>query len=206
MGAKNGNAGGVGATTDRNQGKSGADVVVGLATGDVLVGGAGDDHLSGLGGNDILVGGQGGDILSGGGGKDAVRAGNGDDRAVYSLSENTGSDFYDGGHGSDVLQLNLTPAEFFELRQELIDIQRWIAAGGDGPGKSDARGHGYETSFGLTFRNFESVEFQVEGYGSVDPANTPPEAVADAVAGSEDAPLLLTAADLLTNDSDADGD
>ncbi len=154
----------------------------------------GDDDLDGAGGDDWLRGGHGDDELDGGSGSDLVDGDKGDDRLIYTLAENTGSiDKYDGGKGFDTLQINLTAAEFIALQDELIELRDWIAENSDpksstGAGFSDASAASgkhpvYETSFGLTIRNFEDLSIHVEGYGEVDVdqplpgvEETPPEA------------------------------
>ncbi len=134
----------------------------------------------GAGGDDWLRGGHGEDMLDGGAGSDVVDGGKGDDTLSYTLGENKGdSDFYDGGKGVDTLQINLSADELTqEMRDELQDLREWIAETAD-PKRSESHSFSdssarsakhpiYETSFGLTIRNIESLEVEVEGYGPVD--------------------------------------
>jgi hypothetical protein len=83
-----------------------------LDFGDVLIGTNLDDVLVGLQGVDVMAGGKGGDILIGGpeGGSPAPNA----DRAfgdagndLFIWAPGDGSDFFDGGKGSDILVLGL---------------------------------------------------------------------------------------------------
>jgi Ca2+-binding RTX toxin-like protein len=67
---------------------------------DVIFGNKGNDDLSGLGGNDILDGGKGNDFLRGGGGDDVLRIAGSDGKL----------DVFDGGSGTDTLQVLGTKA------------------------------------------------------------------------------------------------
>jgi Ca2+-binding RTX toxin-like protein len=185
---------------------------------DVLIGGDGRDHLDGRAGDDILAGGSGkdhvrgndgDDVLTGGSGSDHVKGGKGDDVAVYSVADNVGSkDKYDGGKGTDTLQINLTVVEFDQLQDELVRIQDYVNSdtGHHRHGHHDSRV--FKTSFGLDIRNFESVVFMVEGVGEVDPSDTEPtnsnpETQSDEGPTDEDSVVLI---DVLSNDTDPDGD
>ena len=159
---------------NRIKGSARDDVLIGTAAADKITGRGGDDTLVGGAGEDLLNGGQGADVLDGGSGGDVVDGGKGDDVAIYTLSENGGAgDFYDGGKGTDVLRLNLTAAEFAALREELIALQDFIEETADSnrstshafnDQSANSANHAvFETSFGLTVRNFEALEVFVDG-------------------------------------------
>jgi Ca2+-binding RTX toxin-like protein len=83
---------------------------------EVVIAGSGDDRLSGSSADESLFGGSGDDILLGEGGEDDLQGGDGNDQVVASLdSEN---DTYDGGEGTDTLDLS-----FATMRVE-IDLTR----------------------------------------------------------------------------------
>ncbi len=171
----------------------------------------GDDALDGASGDDWLRGGHGDDVLDGGAGSDVVDGGKGDDVLEYTLSENAGeTDHYDGGKGVDTLRLNLTAAEYENLKDELEELDAWIAETAnpkrsESHGFSDKSAHSakhpvFETSFGLTVRNFESLEVNI-----VDTEETAPEAKADPVvvdlgATATAAPVPSTVDDIVYSD------
>lgn len=162
-----------GAGHDKVWGQGGDDTIDGGAGNDWLGGGRGDDTILGGEGTDDLSGGRGDDMLDGGAGSDWLDAGRDDDMAAYTVVENTGHwDWYDGNRGSDTLRIDVTQAEFDALRDELSDLQDFIAAHAN-PGQH--HGPVFQTSFGLKVRNFETLEIYVDGVGPVDPGNAPPE-------------------------------
>lgn len=141
-------------------GGNGKDWIVGGDGDDTLEGGNGKDTLMGGAGNDELEGNNGDDTLDGGAGSDQVEGGRGDDMMTYTLAENAGAtDTYDGGKGSDTLRLNLTADEFLAHQDELIQLRDWM---GDKSGPET-----FETSFGLTVENMETLIVEVEGVGEV---------------------------------------
>lgn len=113
-----------------NQSIRGGDVLQGSAADDVIIGGLGVDVLLGGDGNDVLIGGTedfnssvNGDEL-GSDNRDRAFGGNGDD--VFIWAPGDGSDFFDGGTGTDVLifgilgelrdsDLNTDGAPFFNV-------------------------------------------------------------------------------------------
>ncbi|WP_114948332.1 calcium-binding protein [Microvirga calopogonii] len=88
------------------RGGSGADSIFGSAGDETLSGGAGDDRIDGRGGNDVVDGGAGNDTLHDGCGQDTVLGGEGNDRIV--VASDGDSDRYDGGTGTDTLDLSQT--------------------------------------------------------------------------------------------------
>jgi Ca2+-binding RTX toxin-like protein len=87
-------------------GGSGADTLSGSGGNETLSGGAGDDRIDGRGGHDALEGGAGNDTLHDGSGQDTVSGGEGNDRVVAAIDGD--SDRYDGGSGTDTLDLSQT--------------------------------------------------------------------------------------------------
>ncbi|WP_170545390.1 calcium-binding protein [Ruegeria arenilitoris] len=112
-----------GTDDDRIDGGAGQDVLVGGQGNDHIKGGAGDDVLSGGMGDDALSGGDGADILEGGAGDDVLDGGWGDDLLiggegadVFVFRPGQGLDSaYDFEHGVDVVQINVTSANFEDL-------------------------------------------------------------------------------------------
>ncbi|MGE7470325.1 cadherin-like domain-containing protein [Bosea sp. NPDC003192] len=103
-----------GAGNDRVYGEGGDDVILGEAGDDCLVGGAGNDVLLGGDGDDEVQGSSGDDHLAGGSGKDKVRGGDGNDKVI--VDADCQDDDYDGGAGTDTLDLSgLTRGAFIDL-------------------------------------------------------------------------------------------
>ncbi|WP_415886110.1 hypothetical protein ACMXYO_15880 [Neptuniibacter sp. QD37_6] len=139
---------------------------------DFIKAGKGNDSVISSDGNDVLDGGHGDDLLDGGAGNDILNGDKGNDSLIYTLSENTGAtDFYDGGKGSDSLVLRLSKSEYAEYEAELNQLEEWIADNSN-PIRSTSKqfndaSHNsaqhpvFETSFGLTLRNFESLEIEI---------------------------------------------
>lgn len=120
-----------GAGDDRLDGGTGDDSLVADAGRDVLLGGEGDDRLEGGEGDDTLADGAGRDVVTGGPGNDVIVAA-ADDEA----------DAFDGGDGSDTLDLSATnsgatvdlASEIVRIREDVIDRVSAIenAVGGSG--------------------------------------------------------------------------
>ena len=163
-----------------------------------IFGGNGDDVLQGTAGRDVILGGRGNDLIDGGAGSDLVLAGRGNDVANYTLSENLKAhDFYDGGTGSDTLQLTLNYAEsqLAAVLKDLVAFEAFLARQASAQ-CDDGRIFEFK-SFNLYVRNFEALEIQIIG------GNDAPVAKNDAVATDEDVPV---SGNVLNNDADADGD
>jgi len=158
--------------------------------------GNGGNVIDGGAGNDILLGGRGDDTVTGGAGNDYVDADKGDDTAIYELQRNLQSvDFYDGGRGSDTLQIDLTYGEAEEqaIQDDLDAFEDFLD---DNANPHDQGWHGstFHFSFAdLSVRNFETLDVNL--------INTGPEAHDDAAATDEDTATLI---DVLGNDVDAD--
>jgi len=100
-----------------------------------VIAGTGDDDISGSAAAEELFGGAGDDVLCGEGGSDNVSGGSGDDCVV--ASADAANDTYDGGEGSDTLDLS-----FATMRLE-IDLTQ---------GRASSQEIGVDT-----IRNFEEV-------------------------------------------------
>ena len=184
-----------GAGNDLIYGGAGNDALNGGAGIDILIGGAGNDSLVGGSDADVLAGGAGNDTLDGGSGTDIVSGADGNDTLVYRVSENVGSlDLYDGGHGRDTLRIFATSAQAASSGfVEDIARLRWLI---DHTGSATT----FLDSLGLQVVSIERVEVIIVGGGS----NTGPTAVNDNVAAIEDTAITITAASLLSNDTDPD--
>jgi Ca2+-binding RTX toxin-like protein len=85
-----------------------------------------DDLLNGTSGNDLINAGKGNDTINAGAGSDTVYAGDGDDLFIHNVTENTGSkDFYDGGNGSDTLQLVVTQDQYALFQKAITAFDTW---------------------------------------------------------------------------------
>ena len=159
----------------RTDGKKADDEIAGDDSTDVIRGFKGEDTIDGASGDDWLRGGHGDDELTGGSGSDVVDGGKGDDTLNYTLGDNAGADdFYDGGKGVDTLKIKLEPGELTqEMWDELQDLRDWMADNyndkrSTGNSFNDAAARSakhpiFETSFGLTVRNIEELEVEVDG-------------------------------------------
>ncbi|HWA12200.1 MAG TPA: Ig-like domain-containing protein, partial [Burkholderiales bacterium] len=204
---------------DQISGNDGNDWLIGGKGDDILQGGRGNDVLYGKSGKDILLGGAGNDILygddkghghfsswwghkppgyadylDGQSGSDKVYGGGGNDFANYTMGENRGAhDLYDGGKGSDTLQITLTWAESLltSVQQDLARFEVFLSR----PGNA---GRTFEfKAFDLDVRNFEDVVVKV--------LNDPPTARDDDGSTSENQKLVVSLpASLLNNDTDPD--
>ncbi len=172
---------------------SGDDIIYGGSGYDLLIAGSGNDYVDGGDDNDLIIGNSGNDILIGGSGNDIVLAGSGDDLALYNIDNNQGYfDYYDGGSGTDTLELTVT-ADYLvntlnldRSGQDLIDYF-------NNAGKTvDFSNYGIN----LVARNFENININV--------INTDPVANDDAANANEDGPAINI--DLTANDTDVDGD
>ncbi|MGB0684023.1 MAG: cadherin-like domain-containing protein [Magnetovibrionaceae bacterium] len=145
---------------------------------DSLAGADDGDLLEGLGGNDQLIGQGGADRLDGGAGDDILIGGAGDDILI-------------GGDGYDVATYSGTFASY-QVTQ----------VGGSG-GTLNVTISGPDGTDSLT--GVEQARF-ADGTLNLDGSNNGPNAVADLGATLEDEGITLTAASLLANDTDFDGD
>ena len=157
------------------------DVLFGTRGADEIDAGAGNDVVFGRGGDDAIRVGAGDDVAFGMGGDDTFAGGGGDNR-------------YFGGAGFDVVTYEGTLEDYdFDLR-----FRGFTTVTRDGDA---AEGEGWDRLFGVEALRFgDGVEVFLDG------RNNGPVARGDVAATSEETPLALTAADLLANDIDVDGD
>ncbi|TAN58800.1 MAG: tandem-95 repeat protein, partial [Magnetospirillum sp.] len=139
-------------------GGSGNDVLLGGGGNDNILGGTGNDYLYGGAGNDTLVGGDGADTLEGGKGADVIDAGAGNDLGIITAGQNNAGSVYDGGSGTDALQVKLTSAQYTAaVRQELLNFESFVADPANA-GKSF-----HFDSLGVDAKNWESLKVVVDG-------------------------------------------
>jgi Ca2+-binding RTX toxin-like protein len=178
---------------------NGNDTVDGGAGNDSIFGGNGNDTLDGGAGDDSIDGGAGNDIIRAGDGNDFVNAGSGNDTVFYTANAASGNDTINGGAGTDTLVLELTAAQQASAAflSDKAAFTAYLAAGGNGAFQFN--------SIGLRVTGgFEQLRIDTIGGPAV---NTPP-VVSGAVtlpAGTEDTSLTITAAQLLANVTDAEG-
>src|SRR3712207_344957 len=159
--------------------------ITGTAAGEALTGGTGDDTVSGLGGNDTLDGGTGNDSLLGGDGNDLLLTAG-------------GKDTLDGGTGTDVAQLKgamiLPGGAFGYALQRVTDTSFTVKDTNQSDGDDGT----------LTLSGIERL--RLADRVVLLAADQAPRAADDTVAASEEATAFFGAAELLNNDTDADGD
>jgi hypothetical protein len=178
----------------------GGNDVISLGEGDdVAFAGSGSDTVDGGEGNDYIDGGSGNDTLRGGGGNDIVLGGRGNDTVVYRADATAGNDQVSGGQGLDTLVLELTAAQQANpgVVADLAAFNLYLAGGGVGSFQFQ--------SIGLRVNGgFEQFQVVTVGGG----VNTAPVVSGPVTlsAGVEDTVYVITAAALLANATDAEGD
>jgi subtilisin-like proprotein convertase family protein/Ca2+-binding RTX toxin-like protein len=154
---------------------------------DVVDGWEGDDLLRGHSGRDLLLGGQGGDVLMGGRDDDALFGGAGDDV----LEGDEGNDTLNGGEGEDVAVYNGSYGDYRIYRNPDGSVTvRDLRSGRDGV---DVLVGGVER---LSFADINSIELSLPN----------PFPVKDVLSLTGTGPQVITAAQLLGNDLDLQGD
>jgi Ca2+-binding RTX toxin-like protein len=83
-----------------------ADTMLGTANADAMFGEAGNDIVNGAAGNDTIGGGDGNDTLNGQAGSDLINGENGNDTLRLDTSVAGDRDVFDGGSGTDVLDMS----------------------------------------------------------------------------------------------------
>jgi len=137
---------------------AGIENVLGTGSADVLVGDSNDNVLDGNGGNDRVYGGAGNDTLSSGSGNSQLFGESGNDTLIYTVGT-TGSQVFDGGTGSDTLQVVLTSAQLTQpVIAELASFSSYAAniQPGDLPFKFEAIGD-------LSISGTESIRLIIDG-------------------------------------------
>jgi Cadherin-like domain/RTX calcium-binding nonapeptide repeat (4 copies) len=178
---------------------NGDDQVDGGAGNDEIYGGNGNDNLNGGSGNDYIDGGAGNDIIRAGDGDDRVDAGAGNDSVIYRANAGSGNDRVNGGQGTDTLVLELTAAQqqSAAFLADKAAFTTYLANGGNGNFQFN--------SIGLRVTGgFEQLNIVTIGGP---PVNTAPVVSGPVTlsAGTEDTAFTLTAAQLLANATDAEG-
>ena len=167
---------------------------------DVAYAGSGNDTVDGGTGNDWIDGGNGNDVLRGGGGNDWLFGGQGNDNIVYRAEAGSGLDRVNGGQGFDTLTLEVTAAQQASAGfiADRAAFNAYLAGGGNG-------GFTFQSIGLIVTGGFESLN--IVTIGGPGPVNTAP-VVSGAVAlpgGVEDTTTTITAAQLLANATDAEG-
>ncbi|MCF6328335.1 MAG: cadherin-like domain-containing protein, partial [Henriciella sp.] len=200
---------------DQLTGGAGSDQLLGGEGDDILNGGDGDDSLFGQGGNDRLTGGAGNDQLIGGDGDDILIGGAGDDIFVGGA----GADFIDGGNGSPPASDFDKPPVYTLNQGDAVAVESGtdtVYYSGD---LTDYRVELLPKSLAYTVTeianpenvdtlvNIETLFFNGVSYAIESLVNFAPSALEDAVADIEvGTTQVISAASLLANDSDPEGD
>jgi Ca2+-binding RTX toxin-like protein len=153
-------------------------------SGIVTLGGSwGGSWIEGTGGDDVLSGGTGADALIGSLGDDTIHGGTGDD----TIQGGIGDDTIDGGAGDDTA---IFAGNYADYR---------VTGSAGAITVADLRGNdGRDVLTDVRYLRFADGTFVVSGSTIV------PIAGADSVTTTEDAPITISAASLLANDSDLD--
>ncbi|MFB2938906.1 cadherin-like domain-containing protein, partial [Aerosakkonemataceae cyanobacterium BLCC-F154] len=208
----NGNQG-----TDSIYGDQGNDIIRGGKDDDAVFGGAENDQLFGDLGNDSLWGGEGDDTLTGGnvtgltpgvGEKDFLHGGMGSDRFI--LGDVIWLTYDDNDTATDGSNDYVTIADF-NLTEDIIQLQgspnKYILEVSDSDTKllidkpSNEPDELIAIIQGVTDLNLEADYFVF-----AQPDNQPPVAQNDTATTYQNTPITITAATLLSNDTDEDGD
>ena len=200
----NGNEG-----NNRLTGTSRNDVINGNGGNDKLSGGSGDDTLNGGAGKDELNGGSGDDILDGGSGSDELEGGLGNDRLIYTLAENNvigrmTYDEYEGGSGTDTLELRFTRAEWMNMNNQTVlqSYLKWASKSGSGCRWDDD----FTFKFGnarLEIEDIEKLVVKVDGDEIINAGKNGVTVVNDEITITEDEVGIQTIK-VLDNDSVGD--
>lgn len=165
----------------------GNDIVYAGSDHDIVYGGKGADKLYGETGNDTLYGEAGNDSIDGGAGSDFVYLGGDNDIGVYRVGENQGYiDYYEGGSGTDVLEIIITDMELSRYNLTAADLQGRFVIGGTSDFMSLANG---------------ALDFIAKGFETLKITKTN-VAQNDFVVTNEDTPAAFN---VLANDSDPSG-
>ncbi|MCP5082969.1 MAG: hypothetical protein GY948_14875 [Alphaproteobacteria bacterium] len=187
------------------------DIITGNAADNLLYGRNGNDTLNGGEGDDDLYGGNGNDVLTGGAGSDDLIGGRGSD--TYEFTKGDGADTIDdrGSYYSDWDRLNIhgyDADEVFMQRAAPGSSTIVITFGGENAGDSIT----LVDMLGTSGSEIEQVHLD-DGTNiyywniySVANNNVPVALDDDGGTQFQDTAIILQAADLLANDSDADLD
>ncbi|MEP4380802.1 MAG: Ig-like domain-containing protein, partial [Alphaproteobacteria bacterium] len=151
--------------------------------------------------NDYLDGGAGDDILDGNLGADFVYGNVGNDTGKFVVGEYGGLDIYDGGKGTDTLQVYVTSEQFADatIQAELQALQAFIDANSDASTNSGA--DATFTALDLNVEDWETLEIFVDGKIINDDELV--DAIDDSGSVGEDGPGVIIG--VLDNDDAPDG-
>jgi VCBS repeat-containing protein len=173
----------------------------GNALDNVITGNDGNNVLNGGSGNDTLIGGAGNDTLAGGAGADTLQGGLGDDSYQFHVGD--GADRIIDSQGSDTLYLAGVTRAGIQATQQGSDLLLKVVGTGD----SILLVNWLNQGAGVSRVAFDDVTLPDRPaiMALLKPPATPPTAVADSIAVSEDAGVVQVAASqLLANDTDPD--
>ncbi|WP_158303940.1 tandem-95 repeat protein [Paramagnetospirillum magneticum] len=173
------------------------EVIDGGAGTDTLLAGSGNDYLDFSGttirGVEVIDTGAGNDVITGSAGADTILTGTGDD-TVVAIGGQTAGDVYDGGAGTDTLNVDLTPAQYTTaVRLELMSFASFV----DNPANA-GKSFTFQSLGGLKATNFEDLRVTVDG-NDVD-LNHPPQVT------SVESNYTAGHADGVVHATDSDGD
>lgn len=181
---------------DRINGFAGDDVVSALSGNDSVNGGDGNDSLWGDEGDDALQGEAGNDLLAGGSGSDFLDGGVGDDQYFYARGD--GADVLVDSAGADSILFSGLALEDVTAAVQGSDLLLNVAEGGS-----------------VRLRDWVANSDRIEAISFDDGAtqvwladmvrNRAPALQDDVASGLEDGPDLISG-NVLSNDSDPDGD
>ena len=146
--------------------------------GQLITGGQESDQLFGAGGDDTIIGNAGDDLLMGEDGDDRLEGGAGDDQLI-------------GGSGSGDVAVFLSDVRGYAIDLGAGTIVDTDLADGDA---------GRDTFSGIEVLEFRDRSVFLDGRGNT------PLAFNDDLITDEDTPLVITAANLLSNDIEFDGE
>ncbi|MEO1549997.1 MAG: Ig-like domain-containing protein [Pseudomonadota bacterium] len=153
-----------------------SDVLQGGPGRDVIFGFFGDDHITAGGGNDRIFAGFGDDVVRTGAGSDYVNGGRGFDTVVYD------------GSADDYAMVKTGAGRWAQTKVKTLDPSGGVS----------------EVD---TLRAIEAVRFEADAYTLfLDGRNNAVLARDDTAQTGENAPLVLSTADLIANDREFDGD
>jgi len=212
-----------GAGNDNPQGHNGHDIITGDSGDDQLEGES--NTASSFGGNDILFGRQGDDLIFGGGGHDYLRGGTGNDKISGGAGDDVlvfeeGNDWLQGDGGADRFVMPARPGTWFvsNINDMSIVIDFDLNSGDVLDFRADKNltrmediGTKFNFIMGGAYSAFvdDVLLYKINANHLEERHflfNSAPEAADDLFTTVEDQTLTLSLADLLTNDSDADGD
>ncbi|MCA9100291.1 MAG: tandem-95 repeat protein, partial [Planctomycetales bacterium] len=179
----------------------------GLGGDDVLHGGHGDDTLFGGDGNDVLHGDMNDDYLDGGAGDDQLFGGQHKDILV----SGGGNDYLSGGQHDDIFRFDgAQDGDIVTVdggqHNDTIDLSEYDSSELTDDGSTITVDLGGGQSFTINYSNVENIQTSDGTFdpGEIGAGNDAPDAIDDAYTTDEDTPL--TTGNVLTNDTDLDGD